>query len=30
MFIFKLTYKKPLKDVELHLAAHRKYLDRFY
>ena len=30
MFIFKLTYKKPLKYVELHLAAHRKYLDRFY
>lgn len=30
MFIFKLTYKKALKDVELHLAAHRAYLDRFY
>lgn len=30
MFIFKLTYKKPLTDVELHLAAHREYLDKFF
>lgn len=30
MFIFKLTYKKPLADVELHLAAHREYLDKYY
>lgn len=30
MFIFKLTYKKPLEDVEKHLAAHREYLDKFY
>ena len=30
MFIFKLTYKKALKYVEQHLAAHRAYLDKFY
>lgn len=30
MFIFKLTYKKPLSEVERHLQAHRDYLDRFY
>lgn len=30
MFIFKLTYKKPLKVVEQHLAAHREFLDKFY
>lgn len=30
MFIFKLTYRKPLEDVEKHLAAHREYLDKFY
>ncbi|MDE6266080.1 MAG: YciI family protein [Muribaculaceae bacterium] len=30
MFIFKLTYKKPLAEVERFLAAHREFLDRFY
>lgn len=30
MFIFKLTYKKPLEDVEKHLIAHREFLDKFY
>ncbi|MBD5234039.1 MAG: GTP cyclohydrolase [Bacteroidales bacterium] len=30
MFIFKLTYKKPLEDVEKYLGAHREYLDKFY
>lgn len=30
MFIFKLTYKKPLTDVEKYLAAHREYLDNYY
>lgn len=30
MFIFKLTYKKPLAVVEKYLQAHRDYLDYFY
>lgn len=30
MFIFKLTYKKPLTEVEAHLAAHREFLDEYY
>ncbi|MDD7039160.1 MAG: YciI family protein, partial [Alistipes senegalensis] len=30
MFIVRLTYKKPLAEVERHLAAHREYLDRHY
>lgn len=30
MFIFKLTYKKSLAEVDSLLAAHREYLDRFY
>lgn len=30
MFIFKLTYKKPLTEVDRFLAAHREFLDRFY
>lgn len=30
MFIFKLTYKKPLAEVEKYLQAHREYLDSFY
>ena len=30
MFIFKLTYQKPLSEVEKFLEAHRAYLDKFY
>ena len=30
MFIFKLTYKKALSEVEAHLAAHREFLDEYY
>lgn len=30
MFILLLTYKKPLAEVEKHLAAHREYLDRHF
>ncbi|MFV0596708.1 YciI family protein [Shewanella sp.] len=30
MFVITLTYKKPLADVELHLAAHIAYLDEYY
>ncbi|MGL5468442.1 MAG: YciI family protein [Shewanella sp.] len=30
MFVISLTYKKPLADVELHLAAHIAYLDAYY
>lgn len=30
MFVILLTYKKPLSEVEKHLAAHREYLDRHY
>lgn len=30
MFIFILTYKKPLSEVEKHLEAHRDYLDTHY
>ena len=30
MFVILLSYKKPLAEVERHLAAHREYLDRHY
>ncbi len=30
MFIFKLTYKKPLAEVDKYLQAHRDYLDQYY
>lgn len=30
MFIVLLTYRKPLSDVEAHLAEHRRFLDRHY
>lgn len=30
MFVITLTYKKPLADVEQHLAAHIAYLDEYY
>ncbi|MGL4711634.1 MAG: YciI family protein [Shewanella sp.] len=30
MFVVSLTYKKPLAEVELHLAAHIAYLDQYY
>ena len=30
MFTVRLTYKKPLAEVERHLAAHRESLDRHY
>jgi uncharacterized protein YciI len=30
MFIFILTYQKPLSEVDKHLEAHRAYLDQYY
>ncbi|MGI2129985.1 YciI family protein [Shewanella baltica] len=30
MFVVSLTYKKPIAEVELHLAAHIEYLDQYY
>ena len=30
MFIFRLTYRKPLAEVEKYLQAHRDYLENFY
>ncbi|MCU8007569.1 YciI family protein [Shewanella sp. SM87] len=30
MFVVSLTYKKPIAEVELHLAAHIAYLDEYY
>lgn len=30
MFIAILTYKKPLSEVDIFLAAHRKYLAKHY
>lgn len=30
MFILLLTYKKPLAEVERHLAGHRAFLDKHY
>lgn len=30
MFIAIVSYKKPLDDVDRHLAAHRAFLDRHY
>lgn len=30
MFIFKLTYKRPLAEVEKYLQEHRDFLDRYY
>lgn len=30
MFIFDLTYQKPLDEVDSHLPAHIAYLDRHY
>jgi len=30
MFIFNLTYKKPISEVEEFLDAHREYLDKNY
>lgn len=30
MFIFILTYQKPLDEVEKHLEAHREYLNHHY
>lgn len=30
MFIFVLTYQKPIQDVEKYLEAHRNYLDKNY
>ncbi|SUI56430.1 YCII-related domain [Shewanella putrefaciens] len=30
MFIVLLTYKKPIAEVELHLAAHIAYLDEHF
>lgn len=30
MFVIVLTYKKPMAEIERHLAAHRAYLDRHY
>ncbi|MBB5701340.1 uncharacterized protein YciI [Ochrobactrum daejeonense] len=30
MFIVNLTYIKPLEEIEVHLEAHREFLDRQY
>lgn len=30
MFIIEITYKKPTEFVELHLSAHREFLDVAY
>lgn len=30
MFVVSLTYKKPIAEVELHLAAHIAYLDEHF
>ncbi|WP_220741301.1 hypothetical protein [Leuconostoc miyukkimchii] len=30
MFIFSLTYKKPLQEVEKLLSEHNQYLETFY
>lgn len=30
MFVILRTYKKPLAEVERHLAAHRAFLDKHY
>ena len=30
MFVVLLTYQKPLSDVDLHLQAHRQFLDEGY
>lgn len=30
MFVVLLTYKKPIAEVELHLAAHIAYLDEHF
>lgn len=30
MFVVSLTYKKPIAEVELHLAAHIAYLEQYY
>ena len=30
MFIILLSYKKPLSEVEAHIAAHRVFLDQGY
>jgi uncharacterized protein YciI len=30
MFVVILTYKKPLTDIDQHLAEHRAYLDNGY
>lgn len=30
MFVFILTYRRPLEIVEQHLEAHKEYLDRYY
>lgn len=30
MFIVELTYKVPLEQIDLHLATHVEFLDKFY
>lgn len=30
MFVVSLTYQKPMEEVEVHIAAHRDFLDRNY
>lgn len=30
MFVILITYKKPIKDIDKHLAEHRKFLDNGY
>jgi uncharacterized protein YciI len=30
MYVMIITYKRPLEEIEAHLAAHRAYLATFY
>lgn len=30
MFLINVTYKKPLAEIDQHLAAHAAHLDRYY
>ncbi|HCT29935.1 MAG TPA: GTP cyclohydrolase, partial [Bacteroidales bacterium] len=30
MYIIKVTYIKPIEEIDKHLAVHRAFLDKFY
>jgi uncharacterized protein YciI len=30
MFVIELVYKAPLKDIDAHMAAHMKFLRKYY